>query len=127
MKDSNCIFCKIVEGSVPSYKIYEDAKYIAFLDVFPTAEGQTLVIPKNHTDSSFINVSDGELADFIVVVKKVAKILREKLKKGRINLVFEGVDVNHLHAKLYPDYVVTSGGAKASDSALRELQKRLVQ
>jgi diadenosine tetraphosphate (Ap4A) HIT family hydrolase len=149
MKKTKCIFCRIASGEIPSYKIYEDSKYVAFLDLFPNIEGQTLVMPKKHIVSLFSMVNDRELTSFIIVTKKVANLIRRKLGVARVHVVLEGTGVNHLHAKLYPTsgltskifeeiiagekiyfnkypgYVTTLMGPKASDSKLRKLQKRI--
>jgi len=145
MKDANCIFCKIAKGEMPAYKVYEDKDYVAFLDIFPNTEGQTLVMPKAHTNSKFSDVDDKELAAFMIVVKKVANLLVKKLGVERANLVFEGTEVKHLHAKLYPmksasethydnkqvyfkcfpGYTTSLTGPRASDSDLRELQEKI--
>ncbi|MGC8648869.1 MAG: HIT family protein [Candidatus Micrarchaeia archaeon] len=98
----DCIFCRIVNNSIDSFKIYEDNDYIAVLDIFPNIKGQTLVIPKKHLDSYAFDLNDNELAKFIIVIKKVAKILEKGLNVSRVNMVFEGTEINHLHAKLYP-------------------------
>jgi len=68
----DCIFCRIVKGELPSYRVYEDQDYFGFLDIFPMVRGQTLLIPKKHKDSYAFALNDKELADFIVGVKKVA-------------------------------------------------------
>jgi diadenosine tetraphosphate (Ap4A) HIT family hydrolase len=146
----NCIFCKIVKGSAPSYKVYEDSKYVAVLDIFPNIVGQTLVMPKKHTDSYAFKLEDAELRDFIVATKKVAKLLEKRLKTGRVHMVLEGTAINHLHAKLYPalgtdrkfvqaiaeerihfdcypGYVTTLMGPRANDAELKGLQKRIIK
>ncbi|MGC8538610.1 MAG: HIT family protein, partial [Candidatus Micrarchaeia archaeon] len=73
----NCIFCKIVAGEAPSFKIYEDEKYIAILDKYPNIKGQTLVITKEHVDSYAFDLSDDELCNLINTAKKVAKLLEK--------------------------------------------------
>jgi diadenosine tetraphosphate (Ap4A) HIT family hydrolase len=127
MRDSNCIFCKIVAGEVPSYKIYEDKEHVAFLDIFPVTKGQALVAPKKHLDSLFSKAEDKELAHLVLAAKKVANLLREKLPAERISMVFEGLDVNHLHAKLFPDLGIMHLGPKASDSELNAMHKRITR
>ena len=122
---SDCIFCEIVRGEAPSYKIYEDKDAVAFLDIFPAVRGQTVVIPKRHKSSYVFDLKDKELSDFISTVKKVAKLLEGKLGAERINLLFEGVEVSHLHAKLYPDFINSRIGKRASDDALRRVQKQI--
>jgi diadenosine tetraphosphate (Ap4A) HIT family hydrolase len=145
--EEGCIFCNIVAGKLAAFKVYEDKKYVAFLDKFPSIEGQTLVVPKKHLDSMFFKVSDKDLAAFIVVSKKVANMLKRRLKVSQVSLVFEGLDIQHLHAKLYPKipgvpcvkinsksvffrcypgYLTTMMGPMADDAYLRKIQKRII-
>lgn len=75
---SDCIFCKIVEGSIPSHKVYEDDHCYAFLDIFPANRGHTLVIPKKHVKD--IHEADSETYSYVAAAaKKVADILAGKL------------------------------------------------
>lgn len=100
--DKNCIFCKIVEGKIPSVKIWEDKDYLAILDKFPNMEGMTLILPKKHFDSYVFEMSDKDYSDLMNAAKKVAELLDKKLKVKRTALVMEGLGVNHAHIKLYP-------------------------
>ena len=74
MKMSDCIFCRIVAGEIPSHKLYESEKILAFLDAFPIAKGHSLVIPKEHGEK-LTDISDDALSELIVVTKKVAEAL----------------------------------------------------
>jgi histidine triad (HIT) family protein len=96
------IFCKIVAGEIPSVKLWEDEKYMAFLDVNPNTEGMTLVIPKKHYDSDIFEMGREELSEFLEAVRKTVKMLERGLKVRRVSMVVEGMGVNHLHVKLYP-------------------------
>ncbi len=99
----NCIFCKIVKGEAPAYKIWEDDKHLAFLSIFPNTEGFSVVITKDHYDSYAFDLPDNILADLIIATKKVAKLLDEKLDDvGRTGMILEGFGVNHVHSKLFP-------------------------
>ena len=99
----NCIFCKIVKGEAPSYKIWEDSKHVAFLSIFPNTEGTTVVIPKAHHTSYAFDLPDTVLSELMLATKKVAKLLDAKLEDvGRTAMVFEGFGVDHVHAKLFP-------------------------
>lgn len=102
MQKSNCIFCKIVAGEIPSYKIREDENFVAFLDISPNCKGQTLVIPKKHYDSDLFLMPDDIYSDYLLATKKVVKILKEKLQVERVGMIMEGMGVNHVHMKLYP-------------------------
>ena len=75
---SDCIFCKIVEGTIPSYKVYEDSNCYAFLDIFPANRGHTLVIPKNHVKD--IHEADAQTYGHVAsAAKVVADLLQAQL------------------------------------------------
>ncbi len=103
-----CIFCKIVNGEVPAYKVYEDEKTVAFLDIFPRAYAHTLVVPKKHFET--IDEMDEEyLAALIKSVKNVAKLLKEKLNAEGYNIVSNngrasGQEVMHVHIHILPRF-----------------------
>ncbi len=101
MKD--CVFCKIVRDELPSHKIWEDEKHLAFLSIFPNTEGFSVVITKEHYPSYAFDLPDTVLQDLIVATKKVAKLLDNKLEDvGRTGMIFEGFGVDHIHTKLFP-------------------------
>jgi histidine triad (HIT) family protein len=95
------IFTRIVNGEIPSHKIYESDNYLAFLDVNPLAEGHTLVIPKKEIDYIF-DVEDEELAGMIVFAKKVAKAVKSAITCKRIGVAVIGLEVPHVHIHLVP-------------------------
>lgn len=86
------IFTKIINGEIPSYKIAEDDKHYAFLDINPVVEGHTLVVPKKENDYLF-NLEDDELADLMVFAKKVARKLETKIDCKRIAVTVIGLEV----------------------------------
>lgn len=98
----DCIFCKIIEGKIPCYKVYEDEEFLAFLDIYPNTKGQTVVIPKKHFPSDAVEMSDKDYQKFFLSIKKVAKLLEKALGVKRVSIVLEGMGVDHVHAKLYP-------------------------
>ena len=98
----NCIFCKIVNGEIPSVKIWEDKKYIAFLDIKPNTKGMTLVIPKKHFDSDIFDMPEKDAQELLAAARKVVKLLEKGLKVKRVAMVTEGMEINHVHIKLYP-------------------------
>ncbi len=99
----DCIFCKIVKGEAPSYKIWEDEKHLAFLSIFPNTEGFSVVVTKEHYDSYAFDLPDNVLSELVLATKKVGKLLDDKLDDvGRTGMIFEGFGVNHIHAKLFP-------------------------
>lgn len=95
------IFTKIVNGEIPSYKIYEDESYLAFLDVFPLVEGHTLVIPKKEIDYIF-DLDNDLLAGLTLVSKKVAKAIAKAIPCNRIGTAVVGLEVPHAHMHLIP-------------------------
>ena len=131
MKD--CLFCKIVNGEIPSFEIYEDERVIAILDLYPITKGQTLVITKQHHSSKFSNLENETLINLIESTQKVAKGIESSLENvERCQLVFEGFHVDHIHAKLFPAYLpnpsndsVVSMGEKANSEELAKLQSQI--
>ena len=95
------IFSKIVKGDIPCYKIAEDERFFAFLDINPVMKGHTLVIPKRETDYLF-NLDDDELAAMMVFAKKVAKAIEKAVPCKRIGVAVIGLEVPHAHIHLIP-------------------------
>ena len=99
---NECIFCKIVKGEIPCFKILENDNFMAILDIQPNCEGQTLVISKKHYPSYVFDLPEDVYVDLFNFTKKVSKLLKERLQVQRIGMIAEGVGVNHAHVKLYP-------------------------
>lgn len=99
----NCIFCKISSGELPSYKVFEDGKYLAFLSIMPINPGHTLVIPKKHTDY-FYDLESADLGDLMIATKPVADVLKRAMnpKTGRVGVMVAGSGVPHVHVHLVP-------------------------
>jgi len=97
-----CIFCKISRGKIPCYQIFEDQDYLVFLDAFPTMKGQVLVIPKKHLGGYLFDLSDEDYVALMRVSKRVARAIDESLGAMRTCMIVEGLDVDHVHVKLYP-------------------------
>lgn len=95
------IFSKIIAGEIPSYRIHEDERYYAFLDINPLAQGHTLVIPKMETDYIF-DLEDDLLAGMMVFAKKVALALDETMDCKRVGIAVLGLEVPHAHIHLVP-------------------------
>ncbi len=95
------IFTKIINGEIPSYKIVENDKFYAFLDINPVAEGHTLVIPKQEQDNIF-DLDDNTVAEMMVFSKKVAKALNKAISCKRVGLLVIGTEVPHAHIHLIP-------------------------
>ena len=95
------IFSKIVQGEIPSFKVAENDKFYAFLDINPLVEGHTLVIPKDETDYLF-DLSDNELGGIMVFSKRVAKAIQKAIPCKRVGVAVIGFDVPHAHIHLIP-------------------------
>lgn len=103
-----CVFCKIVNGEIPSFKIYESENTMAFLDISQNTVGHTLVIPKRHIENIF-DLDEETSKELFVSVTKTAKILKEKLGIENANLLnnngtLAGQVVNHYHIHIIPRY-----------------------
>ncbi len=95
------IFTKIVDGEIPCYKIAEDEKCFAFLDISPLQEGHTLVIPKKEVDYIF-DLEDEDLIAMQLFAKKVAKVIRKTFSCKKVAQVVLGMEVPHAHIHLIP-------------------------
>jgi histidine triad (HIT) family protein len=95
------IFTKIIRGEIPCYKIAENDKYFAFLDINPLKAGHTLVVPKQETDYMF-DLEDDQLAGMIVFSKKVAAAIKAAIPCNRIGVAVLGLEVPHAHIHLVP-------------------------
>ena len=95
------IFTKIIMGEIPCYKIAEDDKYFAFLDINPLMAGHTLVVPKAETDYIF-DLSDNELSGLVLFSKKVAMAIEKAIPCARIGVAVLGLEVPHAHIHLVP-------------------------
>ena len=95
------IFSRIVAGEISCYKVAEDEKYFAFLDINPVAKGHTLVIPKHEVDYIF-DLDDEEYAGLMAFAKKVAAAMRKVMPCKRIGVAVLGMEVPHTHVHLVP-------------------------
>lgn len=95
------IFTKIIRGEIPSYKIYEDNKTLAFLDINPTQPGHTLVVPKKEV-AQLWDLPDEDYRALMESSKKVAIRIREVLRPKRVGVQVMGLDVPHVHIHLVP-------------------------
>ena len=125
------IFSKIIAGEIPSYKIVEDDKFFAFLDIFPIAEGHTLVVPKVEIDKIF-DLDDETIAEFFVFAKKIGKAIEKAFDCNRCGVTVVGLEVPHAHIHLIPitepsDMNMTNPKLKLSAEEFKAIQKRLVE
>lgn len=95
------IFTKIIKGELPSYKIAEDDKCYAFLDISPLAEGHTLIVPKQEFDYIF-DIDDDLYTHLHLFAKKVAKAIKQVIPCEKVGMAVIGLDVRHAHIHLVP-------------------------
>lgn len=95
------IFSRIIAGEIPSYKVAEDDRYYAFLDINPLTKGHTLVVPKQEVDYIF-DLDDDTLAGMMVFAKKVAAKIRREIDCKKVAVVVLGLEVPHAHIHLIP-------------------------
>lgn len=95
------IFSKIIAGEIPSYRVAEDDRHYAFLDINPLSEGHTLVVPKREVDYIF-DLSDAEYADLQLFAKRVAAAIEKSVACKRIGVAVIGLEVPHAHIHLVP-------------------------
>lgn len=99
--DKDCVFCKIAKGEIPSYKVYEDDSFLAFLDINPLNPGHVQVIPKKHYRWTWDVPNFGEYWE---VAKKVAKGQIDGLGAKMVEFLTHGMDVSHAHIWVVPIY-----------------------
>ena len=95
------IFTRIANGEIPSYKVAEDDRFYAFLDINPVAKGHTLVIPKNEVDYLF-DIDDDLYRDYLLFAKKVAVGLKQAVPCEKVGVAVIGLEVPHAHIHLIP-------------------------
>ncbi|MEM7813779.1 MAG: HIT family protein [Candidatus Aenigmatarchaeota archaeon] len=130
---ADCIFCKIVAGVIPAFKVYEDSETLAFLDINPAAPGHTLVIPKKHAKDIF-EIEEPSLRDVAATTKRIAERLRRALgadvsvlqNNGRA----AGQAIEHLHVHVIPRHAgdrlpLAHMGPPATEEALAEMQRKI--
>ncbi len=95
------IFSKIIAGEIPCYKVAEDDRFFAFLDISPLSKGHTLVVPKQEVDYIF-DLPETDLADMMLFAKRVAAALQKTVDCKRIGVAVIGLEVPHAHIHLIP-------------------------
>lgn len=125
------IFTKIVNGEIPAFKVAEDEKYLAFLDISPTAKGHTLVIPKKEVDYLF-DLDDDIYSGLQSFAKKVATGLQQAVPCKKVAVLVLGLEVPHAHIHLIPmqnetDVLNFSDKVKMSDEELKALGEKIAK
>lgn len=115
--NQDSIFTKIIKGEIPCHKVYEDDATIAFMDIHPVQPGMVLVVSKRQIDH-FFDLSENEYQALMRTTKRVARRIREVFPdKKRVAVQIEGLDVPHVHVKLFPFDTTTEFHAVADQTA----------
>ncbi len=116
----NCVFCKIAKGEVPAFLVFEDEKFLAFLDINPRNPGHTLVVPKEH----FRWVWDVPyLGEYFEVVGKIARAIKKAMNTDFVVSFIIGEEVPHAHIHLVPRFKDDGHGALIDLSLVRKISK----
>ena len=124
------IFSKIIKGEIPSYKIAENEKFYAFLDIYPLRPGHVLVIPKIEIDKLF-DLPDEYLAEMLVFAKPIAQAIEKSFDCNRCGMSVVGLEVPHAHIHLIPinsmnDLNFNQPKPKATDEDLKNVQEKIL-
>lgn len=128
---TNCIFCKIIAGEIPSVKIYEDEHVFAFMDIMPLSKGHTLLIPKTHREFVY-DMTPEEAGNLFAVAPKIAKAINETFQPEGMNLLNNngakaGQSVFHFHLHFIPRYGQTDGFAAKWMTKEKEFTSERIQ
>ena len=123
------IFSRIVAGEIPSYKVAEDDKFFAFLDINPLAKGHTLVIPKREVDY-FFDLTDEEIGAMQIFAKRVATAIKEAFPCVKVGQAVLGLEVPHAHIHLVPmqsekDMLFTNPKLKLTAEEFAEIAQKI--
>jgi histidine triad (HIT) family protein len=124
------LFSKIIAGEIPAYKIAEDDRFFAFLDIFPLREGHTLVVPKIEVDR-FFDLPDAYLANMILFARPIARAIEQAFDCNRCGLSVVGLEVPHAHLHLVPidsadDLNFTRGKLRLTPAQLQSAQGKIL-
>ena len=124
------LFSKIIKGEIPSYKIAEDGKFFAFLDILPLRQGHVLVVPKIEVDK-FFDVPEEYLSEMLLFARPIAKAIERAFDCDRCGLAVIGLEVPHAHLHLVPinnmdDLNFTRGKMKLSADQLKKAQEKII-
>ncbi len=125
------IFSKIIAGEIPCYKVAENDKFFAFLDVSPLVKGHTLIVPKQEIDK-FFDMPDNYLAEMLLFAKPIGKAIEKAFDCNRCGISVVGLEVPHAHMHLVPinnadDLNFTRGKLKLTDKEMNESAQQLLR
>jgi len=136
MKKEDCIFCKIANGEIPSKTLYEDEDFRVILDLAPAAKGHALILPKDHA-SNLYELSEESASKVLVVAKKIAEQMKNKLNCEGLNLMqnngeVAGQTVYHFHMHVIPRYSddgqkIEFNSSECTPEELESVRKQIVE
>ena len=124
------IFSKIIAGEIPCYKIAENEKFFAFLDVYPLAVGHTLVVPKLEVDK-FFDIPDDYLSEMLLFAKPIAQAIEQSFDCDRCGITVMGLEVPHAHMHVIPinsanDLNFTKEKLKLTPEQMKKIQEKII-
>ena len=122
--NNECVFCKIIKGEIPCYKVYEDKDFLAFLDITPLNPGHTLIIPKKHYRWVWDVPNIGQ---YYETVQKIAKAIKEEFKTDFVVSMVFGEEVQHAHVWLVPRFQGDGHGGAINLSIARQMTKEQME
>ena len=128
--ESMTIFSKIIAGEIPSYKIIENERFFAFLDIYPLVKGHVLVIPKVEIDNLW-DLPEDYLSEILLFAQPIAKAIERSFSCDRCGISVVGLEVPHTHIHLVPinssdDLNFTRPKLKLSSEELKEIQEKII-
>jgi histidine triad (HIT) family protein len=125
------LFTKIISGEIPSYRIAENEKFYAFLDIFPLREGHTLVVPKLETDR-FFDLPEAYLAEILNFARPIASAIEKAFPCQRCGISVIGLEVPHAHLHIVPldsanDLNFTRPKMKLTEPEMKTVQDKILQ
>jgi histidine triad (HIT) family protein len=124
------LFEKIADREIPSFIVWEDDNYLAFLDIYPLVVGQTLVVPRRNISDYVFSIDDPEYERYMKATKQVARIMQDKLRPIRVMVSVEGFEVPHAHIKLIPAFeekpITSLVRQEPSKEQLEEIYNKLI-
>ncbi|MBI4210242.1 MAG: HIT family protein [Candidatus Diapherotrites archaeon] len=134
-RNDDCLFCKIADGKIPARKLHEDEYTLSFLDIYPSAKGHSLVMPKNHY-ATLLDIPEMELKEVIRAVQRIGAAAMKATKADGFNVVQNnreaaGQVIHHLHFHVIPRFKddglkMAMGSRKAEEEELKEWEKQII-
>ncbi|MFN4212958.1 MAG: HIT family protein, partial [Microgenomates group bacterium] len=121
---NNCIFCQIVAGKIPCYKVYEDENFLAFLDIYPRTKGHTLLIPKIHYQWVY---DVPNFAEYWLIALKITKAMKKVFSPYFITYLTHGLQVPHAHIHIMPRTINETGFIPDQKNFSKEQMREIAQ